>query len=80
MKHKPTAGIKNKEPKMHWAARLIIKYGTLSALCVLVTGFIPEHGSFLAVSIGKTAVSMFALSVIGGLMTDVIAQRKGMRE
>ncbi len=70
MKHTP---IKN----MHWAAKYTVKFGTLFALCVLCCGFIPSQGSFFARSLCKTAVYMFALSVIGGLLMDVIAKRTG---
>lgn len=66
--------------KMHWVARVIIKYGTIFALFVLITGFIPEQGSFLALSICETAVYLFALSIIGGLFTDVVAMRMGLRD
>ena len=81
MKQKPTTPTKNVSSKnMHWSAKLTIKFGTLASLWVLLAGFLPERSSFLALSMGKTAVYMFALSVVGGLLFDVIAQRTGIRE
>ena len=65
---------------MHWACRLTIKYGTLMALALLLAGFFFPFGSFYALSFCKTAVYSFAVSVIGGLMLDVIAARTGKRE
>ncbi|MBR5236852.1 MAG: hypothetical protein IKW06_05745 [Clostridia bacterium] len=77
--------MKKRSPKktagtMHKTARFVVCYGTLAALFVLLCGFLPPRSSFLAISIGKTAVSMFALSVIGGLLIDVIAMRMGQRQ
>ncbi len=81
MKEKPTTPTKNLLCKnMHWSAKLTIKLGTLASLLVLLAGFLPERSSYLALSMCKTAVYMFALSVVGGLLFDVIAQRTGIRE
>ncbi len=71
---------KKKSGTMHKTARFVIRWGTLAALFVLLCGFLPPRSSFLAISMCKTAVSMFALSVVGGLLMDVIAMRMGLRQ
>lgn len=65
---------------MHWAAKLTIKFGTLLALFVLSTGYLFPRFSFLAIATCQTAVYLFALSVCGGILLDVIAERIGLRE
>ena len=81
MQHKPRKN-KNIKPvgRMHWAAHFVIKYGTLLSLCILIIGFFFPQSSFLAVSLCRTSVYSFAISTIGGLMFDVVALRRGMRE
>ena len=63
---------------LHWSAKYTVKIGTLLALLTLICGFFPAAGSFMALSLCETAVLMFAISVISGLMMDVVAKRKGM--
>ncbi|MBE7047936.1 MAG: hypothetical protein E7393_00990 [Ruminococcaceae bacterium] len=70
----------NKKNRMHWLAKCIIKFGVILSFILLCMGFIPQKSSFLAISIGKTAVTMFSISLIAGLLIDVIAQRMGLRE
>ncbi|MBE7034903.1 MAG: hypothetical protein E7402_02100 [Ruminococcaceae bacterium] len=69
-----------KKIRMHWMARLVISLGCKLALGLLCLGFLAERGSYLAVSMCQTAVTMFAISVVGGLLSDVVAYRVGMRE
>ncbi len=75
---------KQKKPravtKMHWAARFVIQYGTLFSLFFLLCGFLFPRASFYAISICQSAVYSFAVSIIGGLLLDVIAVRRGMDE
>ncbi len=78
MQHKPKK--KNRAKTMHWAARFAIKYGTLLSLLLLMFGFCFPKGSFNAVTICKSAVYSFAISVIGGLMLDVFSMRQGTDE
>lgn len=78
MRHNPKK--KNRAGTLHWAARFAIKYGTLLSLLLLVSGFCFPKASFYAVSICKSAVTSFAISVIGGLFIDVIALRRGTDE
>ncbi len=78
MQHKPKK--KNRASALHWAARFAIKYGTLFSLLLLISGFCFPRASFYAVSICKSAVTSFAVSVIGGLFIDVIALRRGTDE
>lgn len=65
---------------MHWTAKLTVSIGSLAALFILLIGFLFPRTSFLAIACGQTAVYMFSLSVCGGILMDVIAQRIGMRE
>lgn len=76
MKRNSVTGIKS----MHWSAKALIKFGTLAALLLLLTAFIPPCGSFLAISTAETAVRLFAISTVSGLLFDVIAQRTGIRK
>ncbi len=78
MQHNPKN--KKRASSLHWAARFAIKYGTLCSLLLLVSGFCFPKASFYAISICKSAVTSFAVSVIGGLFIDVIAFRRGMDE
>ena len=72
---------KKKQTKiMHWAARFAIRYGTVLSLLLLLFGFFFPKGSFFAISVCKSAVFSFAVSVIGGLMLDVISVRLGADE
>lgn len=71
---------KPKKHSAHWAAKLSIKYGTILSILTLIAGFVPVRGSHLAISLCKTAVIMFAVFVIGGLLLDVIAVRSGKNE
>lgn len=68
---------KPQKHSVHWAAKFVVKYGTLLSVITLAAGFVPARGSHLAISFCKTAVFMFAVSVIGGLLLDVIATRSG---
>lgn len=65
---------------MHWSSKLLIKYGTIIALILLLSGFLPARGSFLAISMCETAVYFFSISVISGFLFDVIAMRMGLRD
>ncbi|MBE7036524.1 MAG: hypothetical protein E7403_04445 [Ruminococcaceae bacterium] len=65
---------------MHWAAKLTVSFGSLAALFLLFIGFLLPRASFLAISSGQTAVYMFSLSVCGGILMDVIAERTGIRD
>lgn len=78
MHHKPKK--KNRAKTLHWAARFIIKNGTLLSLLLLLSGFCFPKASFNAISICRSAVYSFAISVIGGLMLDVISIRRGEKE
>lgn len=75
---------KSKQPNpkhiMHWSARFSIKFGTIIALCILLLGFLFPKASFYAIMLCKCSVSSFSVSVIGGLMLDVVAIRKGMSD
>ncbi len=76
--------MKTKHPftkiKTHWTTAIIIKGGCLLALLLLLYGFTTERGSYMAIAICQTSVYLFAISVIGGLLLDVIAVKKGMKE
>jgi len=76
MKRKCTNVLQN----THWTTKFIVKFGTFTALLLLLFGFLTERGSFLTICIGRTAVYLFSISTIGGILLDVIAERKGMRE
>ena len=78
MQHKPKK--KNQTKTMHWAARFTIKYGTLLSLILLLSGFFFPKASFNAVSVCRSAVYSFAVSIIGGLMLDIISTRRGENE
>jgi len=81
MRHNPKKNKNRKAPgHMHWAARFVIKYGTLFSLLQLIIGFLFSPGSFYAISFCQSAVYSFAVSVVGGLLFDVVAVRRGMRE
>lgn len=64
----------------HWTTQCTMKFGTLFSLFVLLFGFLLERGSFMAVCACKTAVYLFSISIVGGILLDVIATRKGMKE
>ncbi|MBE7021962.1 MAG: hypothetical protein E7414_01940 [Ruminococcaceae bacterium] len=76
MKKKLTASLK----KTHWTTRFVIKYGTIASLLTLLTGFFAGQGSHTAISLCETAVYLFSISMVGGILLDVIAARKGMRD
>ncbi len=66
--------------KIHWTARLTIRLGTCLALLLLIAGFFFPRQSFYAISLCKSAVYSFAVSVIGGLFLDVVARRTGKHD
>ena len=64
---------------LHWTARLVIKCGTIATLLLLLSGiFLPRY-SETAYWLLRSAVYSFAVSIVGGLLLDVIAARMGMR-
>ncbi len=65
---------------LHWSAHLTIQYGTFLSLLPLVAAFFFPKGSFYAISLCQSAVYSFAVSVIGGLLLDVISIRSGRRD
>ena len=71
---------KQKPSKMHPAAKFVIKYGTIISLVLLCIACLMPRGTFYAISTCRSSVYSFAVSIIGGLFLDVIAQRMGMRE
>ena len=66
--------------RLHWAAHLTIRYGTVLSLLLLMAAFFFPKASFYAISLCQTPVYSFAVSVIGGLMLDVISKRTGHQD
>ena len=66
--------------RLHRAARLTIRYGTLLSLLLLLIAFLFPKASFHAISLCRSAVYSFAVSIIGGLMLDVVSKRAGHRD
>lgn len=71
---------KKRVSSMHPAAQFAIKYGVLCSFLPLLFGFFFPKASFYAISCCRAAVFCFAVSIIGGLLIDVIALRTGKRE
>ncbi len=65
---------------LHWTARLVIKVGTIASLLLLLSGFFLPRYSETAYQVCQSAVSSFAVSVIGGLLLDIIAERTGLKK